>query len=66
MQAFANIEMNFDSLLTSDNLVSLTFVLLANIVILNYCDRALPINLNLLHKLALTLSPCTPTPVNQV
>ena len=54
MQAFANIEMNFDSLLTSDNLVSLTFVLLANIVILNYCDRVLPINLNLLNKLALT------------
>ena len=51
MQAFANIEMNFDFLFTSDSRVSLTFVLLANIVILNYCDRALPINLNLLHKL---------------
>ena len=48
MQAFANIEMNFDFLFRR---VSLTFVLLANIVILNYCDRALPINLNLIHKL---------------
>ena len=55
MQAFTNIEMNFDFLLiTSDSLVSLTFVLLANIVILSYCDRALPINLNLVNKLALS------------
>ena len=53
MQAFANIEMNFDFLLKSDSRVSLTFVLLGNIVILNYCDRALPINLNLLRKLAI-------------
>ena len=52
MQAFANTEMNFDFLLTSNSLVSLTFVLLANAVILNNCERALPINLNLLHKLA--------------
>ena len=38
--------MNFDSLITSDSRVSR----LANIVVLNCYDRALPINLNLLHK----------------
>ena len=40
--SFANIEMNFDSLITSDSRVSLTFVLLANIVVLNCYDRAFP------------------------
>ena len=48
---FANIEMNFNYLITSACRVSLIFVLLANIVILNCYDRAMPINLNLLHKL---------------
>ena len=50
--SFANIESNFDSLITSDSRVSLTFVLLANIAVLNCYNRALPINLNLSHKLA--------------
>ena len=57
-ESFAKIEMNFDSLITSDSRVSLTFVLLANIVVLNCYDRALPINLDLLHELGFKIGKC--------